>query len=325
MSHVAICFSDPSGTYYKHALVTGASLFANAYGNLTLHVVHDDTITREAKEKFLTLPRKEGQSVLFYNAQAIPEDVEKKIPKSFSRGALFRLMLPDLIAEKKLLYLDCDVVCECDPAEALQQELKGAFLGVVPFGKERIPYFVKRLKLLPERYFNSGVMLMNLERFRQERPRFIFEIFDIIQAQNKKLADQEALNILFNKCPDALVFLPERFNFRTWPRDHAALSLAEYKGKIIHFSGEKPWTNFSNAAVHYWKYYTRLFPEEDNYANIISLEPFQYAYLCSYMLRVRFIRRIVRRCYEIQHQGLFHTLLQKLFQGSGESRPSDRI
>ena len=55
--HVALCFSDASGSYYKHALVTAASVLANTNSPVTLHLVHDETLGAEAKNGFIRLKR----------------------------------------------------------------------------------------------------------------------------------------------------------------------------------------------------------------------------------------------------------------------------
>lgn len=317
MLDAAICFFDSSGHYYKQALITAASLFSNSSVPVRLHVVVGNAPDSNVQNRFEALAAETKGEIVWHKAPKVPEDIARRLESWLGIGALFRLMLPQLVQQKRLLYLDCDVVCECDAAKTLAYDLEGAFLGVVPFGQKKLPYFVKRLKLDPHRYFNSGVMLMNLERFRKDMPDLIKRTADIILAHNGKMADQEALNILFNKWPGALRLMPEFFNFRIWQENHACLPLPEYKGKFLHFSGRKPWEQFTHAGIYYWKYYNRLFPDDDIFATITLLPSYEHAELCTYMLTHKLARGFVRRLYEFKEKGVLATVFHRLTQGSG--------
>ncbi|MDR0338924.1 MAG: hypothetical protein LBH65_01450 [Desulfovibrio sp.] len=321
MLHVCLCFADFSGDYYKRALVTAASVFANTASPVCLHVVHDDTLDPEAARRFNALADGRGKQVQLHNAQKVPEDIERQMPRAINRGSLYRLMLPEILPCERVLYLDCDIVCECDVFEVLSQDIGDCFMGATRFGKERVPYFVKRQGLDASRYINSGVLLLNLDKLRRDMPNFIATLFNAIKEYDGKVTDQEALNIVFNKRPDAFFFMPEAYNFRIWQKDHAALPLSDYAGKILHFSGRKPWEQFSHASIHYWKYHSALFPDDKVFERIITLPSYEYAHLCAFMLRARFARRLVRRLYECREKGLFKTLFDRMTQGSGESRP----
>lgn len=73
---------------------------------------------------------------------------------SFPPAACARLLLPELLpGEKSILYVDIDVLFSSDIGELLAMEL-GDSLGAAVYEKEA--------------YFNSGVMLMNLDLMRKE-------------------------------------------------------------------------------------------------------------------------------------------------------------
>jgi lipopolysaccharide biosynthesis glycosyltransferase len=322
MHHVALCFSDSSGGYYKHALVTAASVFANAAGNLCLHVVHDDTLSGKARTHFSALPVKPGHSLVFHNASDVPPEIEAHMPRDFNRGALFRLMLPEMLPDiDSVLYLDCDIVCECDAAEVFEHDISPVCMGAVRFGKKKVPYFVRRMGLDEKRYINSGVLLLNLKKLRQDLPDLIPRLFAVIRDHHAKCTDQEALNIFFNRRDDAFLFLPERFNLRIWQKNHAVLPLPAYKGNILHFSGKKPWEQFTHAGIYYWKHYAALFPGEPVFERMTRLPSYEHAELCEYMLKNRLARDFVRRLYEMRQLGVFRALFKRMTQVSGASRP----
>ena len=86
----------------------------------------------------------------------------------------YRLFIPKLLPdEKKAIYLDADIIVNLDITELWQTDLENHPLAVVlesedgaipaRYSKLVIEGFVKG-----ENYFNSGVLLMNLEVLREE-------------------------------------------------------------------------------------------------------------------------------------------------------------
>lgn len=132
--------------------------------------------------------------------------------------------------------------------------------------------------------------------------------------ESVRACDQGALNLIFNPMPGAYLFLPEDCNFRTELGDHATWPLARYRGKVLHFAGKKPWQVLTQPALFYWKYYSRLFPSEDVFEQMEKLEPYEQAYLFSFILGNDGRRRRLRREYEIATQGLWNTIKKRLLR-----------
>ena len=315
MAHVAICLSDTSGTYYKKAIVTALSVLDNASGPVCLHLVHDETLSDEARKAFTDLVKRYGQELRYYHAGQIPERTERNVPVVLSRGTLFKIMLPELVPEKKLLYFDCDIVCLGDVAAIFSHDIAGYCLGAVKMGEKQGLMHSKRLGMRAKTCVNAGVLLMNLEKIRRDIPDYSQQLFSIGSTAKIAMGDQGATNIFFDSRPDAFVYLPEECNFRIEHDDRAVLPMPEYRGKVIHFAGKKPWNVLTTPGLYYWKYYAKAFPGEDVFAMIEKLEPYEYAPLFSFMLRHERIRRRVRRLKEIQESGLTATLMRRLKPG----------
>lgn len=311
MTHVAICLTDKTGAYYKHALVTAASVLDNAKGEVRLHLVHDETLSPAAEKAFQDLCARYGQTLHLHHAREIPEAAERNVPAFLGKGTLYKTMLPVLLRENKVLYLDCDIVCLCDVAEVFQFDVSEHFLGAVKMGREQGLKWSKKLGLTSDFCINAGVLLMNLEKIRREIPDYSDRLLDVVRTKNIPVGDQGATNTFFDGRPDAYHFLPEFCNFRTEQEDHATLPFRDYRGKIIHFAGRKPWEVFSAPAVFYWKYYAALFPEEDAFTRMEALEPYEYAPLFSFMMRHERVRRWVNRLYEISENGFLKTLKKR--------------
>lgn len=161
-----------------------------------------------------------------------------------------RLFLPDLLPhEPRILYLDCDLIVTASLSELWNTDLEGKSLGICTDNME-----FQRDKFLLGLYhpikgtqiFNSGVILMDLEKIR-ENGKF-HRCFEWIQANKEttKLPDQDALNECFQ---DDKKHLPYRWNiqvptvngkfvekFRYVKNEEREEALRNPKG-ILHFIG----------------------------------------------------------------------------------------
>jgi len=165
-----------------------------------------------------------------------------------------RLLLPHIFPDtvSKVLYLDADVLVLDDLSLLWEIDLEGAVLGAVIDTYSRA--HTERLGLKanlsdpgPDRarsrgvceYFNAGVLLIDLRRWRQERvsERAIQYLMEHPQAL---LSDQDALNVV---SVGGWKELDLRWNFQD--HDPAGYSRIRPQGglpAIIHFAGRyKPW------------------------------------------------------------------------------------
>ena len=144
----------------------------------------------------------------------------------------------------KAVYLDCDTIVLGDIGELFDSDISGVCAGGVDdVIKES---YVKSLGL--GRYFNSGVMLLNLAKMRETRAdERLFKTTAELSGKSKYL-DQDALNIVF---AGDEIFLPQKWNavaplFRRSPKSKFAppceLAEAAENPAIAHFTGpDKPW------------------------------------------------------------------------------------
>ena len=120
--HVALAVYDPKGTYSQHAGVTVTSIFENTKSKVTVHILHDDTLTDLNRERFLNTAKRYGQSIDLINVEdyknKIGGETLKNIPDYWSVGTLYRLFIPEILKNlDKIIYLDCDIVVNADIAE----------------------------------------------------------------------------------------------------------------------------------------------------------------------------------------------------------------
>ncbi len=174
--------------------------------------------------------------------------VTRKYPKEM----YYRLLAPQLLPEtvKRILYLDPDILV-INPLRPLwETDLQGnLFAAAAHTRKVELANSINKLRLGTEQaYFNSGVLLMDLDACRQQTdPKTLFRFIEVHQKE-LLLPDQDVLNALYGRhilqVEDALWNYDAR-NFSSyllrsngvydlqWVMEHTA---------ILHFCGKsKPW------------------------------------------------------------------------------------
>jgi lipopolysaccharide biosynthesis glycosyltransferase len=175
--------------------------------------------------------------------------------KYISKEAYYRIIIPDLLGEdiSKALYLDCDMIVRTDISELWETNIDKFDLAAVDESRVMTELDrqirMNRLSLPSEAYyFNSGLLLMNLKRWREKK--ISSELIKFIKTNPEKLAllDQDALNaVLYNRW----LRLDNKWNFTTAHSTKLPLE----KSAIIHFTGpEKPWNSESPFKIKYLRY-----------------------------------------------------------------------
>lgn len=209
------------------------------------------------------------------------KDKKVKIVGHFTIEAIYRLIIPYVIPQyDKVLYFDSDLVINRDVAELYNEDIGNNVIGAVRHIVDLWfkNYIDDKLKIPYSDCFNSGVLLINTKRFRDENimEKFIKLISgDIVYYH----LDQDALNIL---CRGNTYFLDNRWNV-CW-HFYFNEPIDEYKDIfyeaakepfITHFTSYiKPWLHPEREmADYFWKYARQTsFYEEILYRNISTTE-----------------------------------------------------
>jgi len=190
--------------------------------------------------------------------------------------AYFRLMATQLLPERidRILYLDVDIVIDGSIRDLWEWDIDNYAIGAVVDESFCNQEVYARLRLDPVvPYFNSGVLLMNLNYWREHHVmercmKCIGDNPDILTFH-----DQDTLNIVLK---DETVYLPIRYNYQTgyylswiypgYPAEfkHQVLDNARCP-VVIHFSGPmKPWTTSSDHPFRRrYLHYQNLSPWKD--------------------------------------------------------------
>ena len=254
---IAIAFRDTDGTYTRHVGAMLASLRHNTSRPFRVHVLHDDTLRPAEAEKLLSLLQSGTGSLSFHLLSpetclpGLREDTPIMQPLTFA--TLYRLFLPSLPGLEhcpRLLYLDTDIIIDTDMGALWDLDLGQALLGAVPdpclcgaltrAGDSHKDQWARRLArhnlslgIPMTRYFNAGVLLLDLDGIRREK---LFEQATtmILNQPNLLHPDQDALNKLFFNCS---MFIPQKFNYLLHSQN-----VEDVEEGVWHYSGPcKPW------------------------------------------------------------------------------------
>ena len=249
MIHVSFGLYDKTGRYSKFVGTTMLSIFENTTAAVTVHILHDKTLTDENREKIFSVAARFGQTVNFYNVENFSDELEeftRYVPGvrelRVSVGALYRLLTPQILSPeiKKLIYLDADIIVNLDLNELWQIDLGGKILAGVPeiLTYESADKMINTFNLCaygfvkPEDYFNSGVLLIDLKFLRGEEAAIKRGL--LFRSQNtfaQDYLDQNVLNYCF---ASRALKLPTKFNrFALYARRDKE----QPSKKIYHYAG----------------------------------------------------------------------------------------
>ena len=287
MLHLCLCFTDSSGTYYKHALVSLVSVFEHTQSHICAHIISDGTFTEDKKEIFIAACEKYNQKLQFHSLEDIPETIYRNIPKNFGKGSLFRLFIPEVIQEEKVLYIDCDIICQLDVKDVFNINIDDACIGAVldsAVEDEELSFgYVEKIGIEPSHYINSGILLLNNKRLRGEFPDLKDAVLSIVSQVTLRFPDQDALNYLFPLRSGSLIppLSRKRYRERLFEKTkyracktHQTESIRKRNGKIFLMPAEYnyptwpmergyyPLSHYKNKIIHFTckKPWTALYP-----------------------------------------------------------------
>ena len=183
----------------------------------------------------------------------------------YTSAIYYRLFIVGMFPEyEKAIYLDCDTIVLGDISELYTTDLKGKLIGgVADAVVSSVPVFCeytrKALGILGSRYFNSGVIVMNLQGMR--KMNFEGAFFDLFRSYDFRVApDQDCLNVL---CKNKVYYFG-----REWNEMPQAAGECKQPPKIVHYNlAQKPW---HYDGIRYEEYFWRYARKSVFYREILA-------------------------------------------------------
>lgn len=231
-----------------------------------VYVIQKQPLTRTAElTSFCQRLEMTYHPILVNNGMFEQAPVTDRYPTTIYYRLLAHKLLPTSL--HKILYLDADVLCINDLTALYKTDLTGyLYASAIHTGLTNTTDVINKIRLQnfdADGYYNSGVLLMNLDAIRQRvQPT---DIFDYIRQHILLLPDQDVLNALYGKyiksIPDELYNFDTRngriyetISFGKWTLDWVVKHTV-----ILHYCGrDKPWLVKKNSG-HYTALYKNYF------------------------------------------------------------------
>jgi len=269
-----IVFATDRG-YLQHLAVALASLLDNNSG-MNIYIINNDISANDWKklEKLFI-----GKDSNLIDAKIDDRQIESLITHShFTKAMYYRLFIPDIVKGDKALYLDVDIVINGRINDLYDTEISNTFLAAVVNMDIYNPHDLGMES--SAKYFNSGVMLINLGYWRVHNIREKVIEFVSRNPEVIRFPDQDGLNSVIN---GNWLELHPKYNLHTgllYINYSPDLPIKEAidNPTIIHYTGyPKPWHLRSNHRYKrfYWKYlrmtpYKYFIPDDLNIINIVK-------------------------------------------------------
>ncbi|MBR0290209.1 MAG: hypothetical protein IJQ82_14630, partial [Selenomonadaceae bacterium] len=127
MIHVCFSVYDETGSFSKFAGTAMLSLFENIsrpFTSVTVHILHDKTLTDENRNKFSYIAGHYNQLVKFYNVEELFADKLAEIKNFFpnadkirlNKAVFYKFLIPQTLPSdiEKTIYLESNVVVNMD-------------------------------------------------------------------------------------------------------------------------------------------------------------------------------------------------------------------
>lgn len=257
-------FFSVDENYAPYLSTALASLIEHTSENYqyNLHVVHHN-LTRRSLRKIqkLDLGRENVNIIMTEMQETLSGISDRKSTQLkadyFTPTIYYRIFLPEMFPQyEKGVYLDSDIIVNDDIAKLFETDLNGNLVAATvdmstQGDKLLCRYFDEVVGVKHDKYFNSGVLVIDFEKFREEEfcEHFLYLLnkydFDTVAP------DQDYLNAM---CAGRVEYLDAAWNAMPTPDHHPMKS-----PKIVHYNlFFKPWhydgTDYEELFWEYAKY-----------------------------------------------------------------------
>jgi lipopolysaccharide biosynthesis glycosyltransferase len=254
---IAMTTDDKFG-YPTLVAIKSAALNSNKSVKLNFKVLVPDNFSEDHGKKISSLEKDhENISISFFKMG----DAYKyaRTHGRFPTVVFYRLAIHQVLPDKKCLFFDSDVIVLKDLTEHYNTDLSDNYIaGVCYMNRKKAKQIQVYANMLgipnTDRYISAGMLLMNLEKMRNEKieekfKKFIKEKLN----KNKKISrgDQDVINAC---CYGKILRWPKSFHLVAY----YSLNIKDLKKdtRVLHFTG-KPWEKQrdpNTISEIWWKY-----------------------------------------------------------------------
>jgi lipopolysaccharide biosynthesis glycosyltransferase len=255
---INVCLSTDRN-YVQHAGVTIASILKHAEpeDQLCFYIIHKD-LTDKEKGLFRSLNKLKKCDFHFVSPK---KNLKMNLHNHpyISQAAFYRMQLPEVIPQvDRIIYVDCDVLALASLAELWTVDMNDCIIAGVADYKSDTKEHNQAIGCENFVYINSGVLLMDLAKARQEK--LTEKLLKTAEELGNRatLHDQDIINVALQ---GEIFLLPLKWNLSTgyFKRKYDIQYYSEEEIKktalhpaIAHISGgRKPWS-WKRCRHFYW-------------------------------------------------------------------------
>lgn len=235
MIHIGFPLYDSTGKYSKYEAIALLSLLSNTNSEITIHIIHDDSVSENVKARLKKICDDFKQKIVFHKVKSEDFSVLVDTAKGFTIGTLFRLKLPELMDESisKILFLDADLLINTDIKPIWDLDVTDYYVAACHDDGLGDNSMMMSDGLVPaSKYYNAGVVVFNLKKIRQDFDLFNESVAFLLNHSNCPYVDQDAANYFFM---DNVLYLEPKYNVFTRNKRGKRLHLEDC---IYHYAGD---------------------------------------------------------------------------------------
>ncbi len=252
-------FFSIDDNYIPFFTVAAYSIMDNASKEYSYKFIILNNGLKKANEEKLKKLENENFKIEFVDVnskiKSIEKDLSFRLRDYYTNSIYFRIFIPSLFKDyDKALYLDADIAVVDDISKLYNEDIGDNMLGVISDGvvnadERLVKYTHEVIGIEKGKYFNSGILVMNLKKLREEKieekfVRLLSEYnFDTVAP------DQDYLNYL---CKGSLKYLHTGWDRMPVPDSN----FNDEDLHLVHYNMfQKPW-KYNNVMYeeHFWKY-----------------------------------------------------------------------
>lgn len=257
---VPIVFSmDENYVPYCSTVIASIIDHVDKNRDYNIYIFHNGDLTQESMST-LSKMSTDNIKVIPFDIHEYLEGIKFSNVSWFTVEMYYRILIPQILyMYDKVIYIDCDTICGDDIAKLYDLvEFNGEYIAACSdnkMGNGMKEYITDKLKLDPETYVNSGMLVLNSKLIREIN--LFGNLKEFLEEYGwLRFPDQDLLNIY---CKGKIKYLDHYWNFQH-PRimtDEDKIRYASSCPGVVHFTaGEcKPWNNTSiNLSEWFWHY-----------------------------------------------------------------------
>lgn len=296
--HIAIA-SDENYAQFVATLIASICDNNEDFEKISFHLLTNG-ITKESISKIQSIIPDKNRELIIYDISNLQERLGIKVPNTIALTSYSRLFLDRIIGNdiSKILYLDTDIIIASDLSKLWNIDIDNYYIGgcLDIFEGSESKTAIGLSANAP--YINAGVLLINLDMWRENSLSNKFMDFLYRHGGNVRHHDQGIIN---GVCKDKIHILPLEYNLHSTVYSHKFdliqkissphYSKEEYENAkinpvIIHFTEgfyNRPWKeNCKHPMRQYYLKYKALTPwrqtaiQPDNRSIAVKLLSFMF-------------------------------------------------